>query len=50
VKERLERYGMVIGTVTGNKSRGLVSASIEGKVVRDFDRIIIGKTVDLKFP
>lgn len=50
VKERLERYGMVIGTVTGNKSRGLVSASIEGRVIRDFDRIIIGKTVDLKFP
>lgn len=50
VKERLERYGMVIGTVTGNQSRGLVSASIEGKVVRDFDRVVIGKTVDLKFP
>jgi serine/threonine-protein kinase len=50
VKERLERYGMVIGAVTGNKSRGLVSASIDGRVVRDFDRIVIGKTVDLKFP
>ena len=50
VKERLERYGMVIGTVTGNQSRGLVSASIDGKVVRDFDRVVIGKTVDLKFP
>lgn len=50
VKERLERYGMVIGTVTGNRSRGLVSASIDGRVVRDFDRVVIGKTVDLKFP
>ena len=50
VKERLERYGMVIGTVTGNQSRGLVSASIDGRVVRDFDRVVIGKTVDLKFP
>lgn len=50
VKQRLETYGMVIGTVTGNKSRGLVSASIEGKVVRDFDRVVIGKTIDLKFP
>jgi beta-lactam-binding protein with PASTA domain len=50
VKERLERYGMVIGTVTGNKSRGLVSASIDGRVVRDFDRVVIGKTVELKFP
>jgi eukaryotic-like serine/threonine-protein kinase len=50
VKERLERYGMVIGTVTGNQARGLVSASIDGRVVRDFDRVVIGKTVDLKFP
>ena len=50
VKQRLETYGMVIGTVTGNKTRGLVQASIEGKVVRDFDRVVIGKTVDLKFP
>lgn len=50
VKERLERYGMVIGAVTGNKTRGLVSASIDGKVVRDFDRVVIGKTVELKFP
>jgi len=50
VKQRLERYGMVIGTVTGNRSRGLVSAFIDGRQVRDFDRVVIGKTVDLKFP
>jgi serine/threonine-protein kinase len=50
VKERLERYGMVIGTVTGNKSRGLRSASIDGKSVKNFDRVVVGKTVDLVFP
>jgi serine/threonine-protein kinase len=50
VKERLERYGMVIGTVTGNKSRGLKTASIDGKSVKNFDRVVVGKTVDLVFP
>jgi len=50
VKERLERYGMVIGTVTGNKNRGLKSASIEGKSIKNFDRVVVGKTVDLVFP
>lgn len=50
VKERLERYGMVIGTVTGNKNRGLKSASIDGKSVKNFDRVVVGKTVDLVFP
>jgi beta-lactam-binding protein with PASTA domain/serine/threonine protein kinase len=50
VKERLERYGMVIGTVTGNKSRGLKTASIDGKSIKNFDRVVVGKTVDLVFP
>jgi len=50
VKRFLEQNGMVVGKVTGNKSRGLVSASIEGKVVQNFERVIVGKTVDLKFP
>jgi serine/threonine-protein kinase len=50
VKERLERYGMVIGSVTGNKSRGLKTASIDGKSVKNFDRVVVGKTVDLVFP
>jgi eukaryotic-like serine/threonine-protein kinase len=50
VKERLERYGMVIGTVTGNKNRGLKTASIDGKSVKNFERVIVGKTVDLVFP
>jgi serine/threonine-protein kinase len=50
VKRFLEQNGMVVGTVTGNKSRGLVSASIDGRVVRDFQRVVVGKKVDLKFP
>jgi serine/threonine-protein kinase len=50
VKARLEKYGMVIGTVTGNKNRGLKSASIDGKVVRNLTRVVVGKTVDLTFP
>jgi len=50
VKERLERYGMVIGTVTGNKNRGLKTASIDGKSIKNFDRVVVGKTVDLVFP
>lgn len=50
VKARLEKYGMVIGEVTGNKNRGLKSASIDGKVVRNFTRVVVGKTVDLTFP
>lgn len=50
VKERLEGAGMVIGKVTGNKNRGLKSASIDGKVVRNYTRVVVGKTVDLTFP
>ena len=50
VKERLEGAGMVIGKVTGNKNRGLKSASIDGKVVRNYTRVVVGKTVDLVFP
>jgi serine/threonine-protein kinase len=50
VKERLEGAGMVIGKVTGNKNRGLRSASIDGKVVRNYTRVVVGKTVDLTFP
>lgn len=50
VKERLEKYGMVIGKVTGNKKRGLKLAKIDGKTVRNLDRVVVGKTVDLTFP
>jgi serine/threonine-protein kinase len=50
VKQRLEGAGMVIGTVTGNKNRGLKSAAIDGKVVRNYARVVVGKTVDLTFP
>ena len=50
VKERLLKYGMVIGKVTGNTKRGLKSALIDGKVVRNYERVIVGKTVDLVFP
>ena len=50
VKARLEEYGMVIGKVTGDQKRGLKSAEIDGKVVRNRTRVIVGKTVDLFFP
>ncbi len=50
VKARLEKYGMVIGKVTGNKKRGLKLASIDGKKVANFARVVVGKTVDLTFP
>jgi eukaryotic-like serine/threonine-protein kinase len=50
VKERLLKYGMVIGKVTGNTNRGLKSALIDGKVVKNYARVIVGKTVDLVFP
>jgi serine/threonine-protein kinase len=50
VKERLLKYGMVIGKVTGNTKRGLKSALIDGKVVKNYARVIVGKTVDLVFP
>ena len=50
VKKRLEGEGMVIGKVTGNKKRGLKSASIDGKVVKNYARVVVGKTVDLTFP
>ena len=50
VKQRLEKYGMVIGKVTGDGKRGLKEARIDGKKVKNFDRVIVGKTVDLVFP
>ena len=50
VKERLLKYGMVIGKVTGNTKRGLKSALVDGKVVKNYARVIVGKTVDLVFP
>jgi serine/threonine-protein kinase len=50
VKDRLLKAGMVIGKVTGNTKRGLKTASIDGKVVHNFDRVIVGTTVDLVFP
>jgi serine/threonine-protein kinase len=50
VKERLIKYGMVIGKVTGNTKRGLKSATIDGVVVKNYSRVIVGKTVDLFFP
>lgn len=50
VKERLERYGMVIGKVTGDGKRGLKLAEIDGKKVTNRERVIVGKTVDLTFP
>ena len=50
VTERLLKYGMVVGKVTGNTKRGLRSALIDGKVVKNYTRVIVGKTVDLVFP
>lgn len=50
VKERLERYGLVIGTITGDRNRGLKQAKIDDKVVRNRERVIVGKTVNLEFP
>ncbi|NCX04705.1 MAG: PASTA domain-containing protein [Actinobacteria bacterium] len=50
VKERLLKYGMVIGKVTGNTKRGLRSALVDGKIVKNYARVIVGKTVDLVFP
>lgn len=50
VKERLERYGMVIGKVTGDGKRGLRLAEIDGKKVVNRERVVVGKTVDLTFP
>lgn len=50
VKDRLEKYGMVIGKVTGNTKRGLKEAQIDGKKVKNFERVVVGKTVDLIFP
>jgi hypothetical protein len=41
---------MVIGKVTGDGKRGLREAQIDGKKVKNFDRVIVGKTVDLVFP
>lgn len=50
VKERLERYGMVIGKVTGDGKKGLKLAEIDGKKVTNRERVIVGKTVELTFP
>lgn len=50
VKERLEKYGMVVGKVTGDKRRGLIKATIDGKTVQNLERVVVGKTVDLTFP
>jgi len=50
VKERLERYGMVIGKVAGDGKKGLRLAEIDGKKVANRERVIVGKTVDLTFP
>jgi hypothetical protein len=50
VKARLLKDGMVIGKVTGNTKRGLKRALIDGKVVKNYERVIVGKTVDLVFP
>lgn len=50
VQERLLKYSMVIGKVSGNTKRGLKSALIDGKVVKNYARVIVGKTVDLVFP
>ena len=50
VKERLLKYGMVIGKVTGNTKRGLRKALIDGKQVKNYERVVVGKTVDLEFP
>lgn len=49
VKERLTKYGMVVGKVVGNTKRGLRKATIDGKVVKNFERVVVGKTVDLTF-
>ncbi|MFM9083074.1 MAG: PASTA domain-containing protein, partial [Actinomycetota bacterium] len=50
VKERLERYGMVIGKVTGDGKKGLRLAEIDGKKVSNRERVVVGRTVDLTFP
>lgn len=40
---------MVVGKVVGNTKRGLRKATIDGKVVKNFERVVVGKTVDLTF-
>lgn len=50
VKQRLEKYGMIVGKVTGNGKRGLIKALIGGKQVKNFERVVVGETVDLVFP
>lgn len=50
VKERLEKEGLLIGSVAGNKSRGLKEARVNDKKVKDFERVLVGETVDLIFP
>lgn len=49
VKERLEKAGMRIGRVTGNRNSTLLKASINGRQVYDLSRVVVGETVDLVF-
>jgi beta-lactam-binding protein with PASTA domain len=50
VRERLVASGLIVGTITGNRRAKLVSASIEGRPVKDLDPALVGQTVDLVFP
>jgi beta-lactam-binding protein with PASTA domain len=50
VRERLVAAGLIVGTITGNRRQKLVSASIEGRPVKDLDPALVGQTVDLVFP
>ena len=50
VSRRLTEAGLVVGTVTGNQSRGLSRASIGGAQVRYRQRVFKGSVVDLVFP
>jgi serine/threonine-protein kinase len=50
VSRRLTEAGLVVGTVTGNQSRGLTRASIGGARVNYRQRVFKGSVVDLVFP
>ena len=50
IGKSLECNWKAIGKVTGNTKRGLKSALVDGKVVKNYARVIVGKTVDLVFP
>jgi len=50
VRERLKQAGLLVGTITGDRQKKLVSASIEGKPVKNLDPALVGQTVDLVFP